>query len=117
MPVIAVIAVYTCYSKVVKLKKKTVSNFKEIGRNSVTVFQMYIVCRLSACILLQSAFMCVTKQVNTYSGLLPIALSVILEMPKYQFSFFFFFFFAIGNSFACLTGTSTNGCHDETVPS
>jgi hypothetical protein len=91
----------------VKLKNKTVSNFKEIGRNSVTLFQMHIVCRLSACILLLSAFMFATKQVNTYSGLLTISLSVILEMSKY------FFFspplpYAVGNSFACLTGMSAN---------
>lgn len=107
MPVIAVVAVYTCYSKVVKLKNKTVSNFKEIARNSVTLFQMHIVCGLSACILLLSAFMCAIMQVNTYSGLLTISLSVVLEMPKY-------FFppplpFAVGNSFACLTGMSANG--------
>jgi len=40
MPMITIITVYTCYSQVVKLTNKTVSNFKEIGRNSVSLFHM-----------------------------------------------------------------------------
>jgi len=41
MPIITVITVYTCYSQVVKLKNKTVLNFKEIGKHSVRLFHMY----------------------------------------------------------------------------
>lgn len=41
MPMITIITVYTCYSQVVKLKNKTVSNFKEIGRNLMSLLHMY----------------------------------------------------------------------------
>jgi hypothetical protein len=38
MPVIRVITVCTYHSQIMKLKNKTSSNFKEIGRNSVIFF-------------------------------------------------------------------------------